>query len=208
MRAESQAPGRHGDRTPGFTRACVPWVTVDDLTGAVRVVGGADASVRVENETSIASSAPRVTGDARVGVRGLLTVRPTKRAIPKMKRKKKKAKGAIQVSPRVDGWNAAHPNADDYKILQTAVRNRGAFCPWMTRECVQPEAARTTASWVKGNAYSCCQGDDHSCCSQRMPQLISEPSVSRTEWCVRLDVVRPLLLTVLANDTCTQLQRL
>ena len=167
---------------------------------------GADASVRVVNETSIASSAPRVTGDAGVGVRRLLTARPTKRARPN--KKKKKAKGAIQVSPRTDGWNAAHPNANDYKILQTAVRNRGAFCPWMTRECVQPEAARTTVRWVKGNAYSCCQGDDRSCCSQRMPRMIPEPSVSRAEWCVRLDVfsptaaysLRPLSLSTLAHS--------
>jgi len=115
-----------------------------------------------------------------VSRRRLLTARPTKRARPN--KKKKKAKGAIQVSPRTDGWNAAHPNAKDYKILQTAVRNRGAFCPWMTRECVQPEAARTTARLVKGNAYSCCQGDDRSCCSQRMPRMIPEPSVSRAEW--------------------------
>ena len=141
-------------------------------------------------------------------MRRLLTARPTKRARPN--KKKKKAKGAIQVSPRTDGWNAAHPNKTHYKILQTAVRNRGAFCPWMTRECIQPEAARTAARWVKGNSYSCCQGDDRSCCSQRMPRMIPDPSISRAVVRASRHVFANCCLLTAATlsfDTYTQLWR-
>ena len=90
----------------------------------------------------------------------------------------------LQATTRIDGWNAAHPNADDYSILETAVRNRGAFCPFLTKECVEPEVARDSAAWVKGPSNTCCQGNDHSCCSSRVLRKVPEQPVSRAEWYV------------------------
>jgi hypothetical protein len=72
------------------------------------------------------------------------------------------------------------------QILETAVRNRGAFCPFMTQQCVRPDVARLAAMWVKGDANTCCQGGDRSCCSARVLRMVPQPTVSRAEWYVHL----------------------